>query len=100
MHDICYGSCGRSRVFCDKSFLTCVFQAVANMRKKPYKYRTHMEDVCVTASLDKVFYKAVDQFACPAYRAAQMEACVCAPRKSKFTSVKKVAGNRTGILLK
>lgn len=66
-HDICYGTCGKTRHQCDKDFRECVTSTThASFLLKP---------VCRTSG--EAMATTVEQAGCVAYLGGQAEACIC-----------------------
>ena len=76
-HDLCYGTCNESRKQCDAKFNVCLKSAVSRFLKLPMTARTLAQGTCIALGLDNVFYTAVAVMGCPAFKAAQKNACVC-----------------------
>ena len=74
-HDICYETCGSSKIACDNDFYTCMFCSCGAEYDDFFSQLACEELACS-------YFQAVDEFGCSAFGAAQEQACIC-PGKSK-----------------
>merc|ERR1719282_1605771 len=70
-HDICYGTCGTSKVQCDNDFYQCMACTCGN---------DLFDFACDQLACS--YYEAVEEFGCPAFNNAQNRACTC-PNSAK-----------------
>jgi hypothetical protein len=79
MHDLCYGSCGRTKDECDEMFLECmVHQCIAthpDAASRAYKR-------CLREA--RLYFNGVFGFGCFAYKRAQQKHCECRPAATYF----------------
>lgn len=76
-HDVCYGSCGKSKASCDNKFRKCLNDvcSVAKEVAKAVGSKFDVKDMCEVAG--NSLFTIVASTGCTAYKAAQNEACFC-----------------------
>jgi len=67
-HDICYGTCKKSRDQCDDSFRDCT-------QRPPSSLNAAAKLTCKVAG--QAMYGIVRVAGCPAFKSSQDEACIC-----------------------
>ena len=77
-HDICYETCGNSKIQCDLDFYECMFCSCDATYDDYYEQSVCEELACS-------YFQAVDQFGCSSFEAGQEQACIC-PTLAKKTA--------------
>jgi hypothetical protein len=78
-HDYCYSNCSMSKAECDQEFYTCTFCSCYSSFTTSAETSSCQEHACL-------FYQALDNFGCDAYKTAQGNACMCQSETSATSS--------------
>lgn len=71
-HDICFGTCNRSRSECDNAFLKCMKSQCTDKSQTGSK---QAKQECLNEA--NMFYGATRALGCSAYQSSQKDACTC-----------------------
>ena len=80
LHDLAYGSCGRSKHESDSMFLQCMVSQCVATHPQP---ESRAQKTCVREA--KLYYNAVYAFGCHFYKRAQRRHCECRPAGTPAT---------------
>lgn len=81
VHDVCYASCGQTKMDCDEAFHMCMIDHCKEKYINPFasssRHRRELELLELCLDEASLYYSGTVGFACMAYRTAQKNHCSC-----------------------
>ena len=81
VHDVCYASCGQTKMDCDEAFHSCMISHCEERYINPFasksRHRREVEFLELCLDEASLYYSGTVGFACMAYRTAQKNHCSC-----------------------